>query len=119
LPQQSAEGPVHGSSHLLQRGFAQNCLQTPAFAQRRGEGVRLAGALNTLHHRRDTAYRDKLNGKITEEFWQRIQADFQKDKLRIKRSDCGVKGDGSRGPLAGSTPSFLELAQSAHSIYVE
>ena len=48
------------------------------------ERARLERELTSLYSRMDAAYLDKLDGKITEEFWQRKQADWQTEELRIK-----------------------------------
>jgi len=39
------------------------------------ERSRLARQLAALHGHMDAAYTDKLDGKISEDFWQRKQAD--------------------------------------------
>ena len=81
------------------------------------EGARLTRELDTLHRRMDAAYMDKLNGTITEDFWQRIQADFQKDELRIKGQIAGLKETDQEARMP-TVRRILELAQNAHSLYV-
>ena len=41
------------------------------------ERARLTRALDDVRRRMDSAYIDKLDGKIAEDFWQRKQADWQ------------------------------------------
>jgi hypothetical protein len=48
------------------------------------ERARIERELAALHSRMDAAYNDKLDGKISEGFWQRKQADWQAEELRIK-----------------------------------
>ena len=46
---------------------------------------------NALHVRMDAAYSDKLDGKISEEFWQRKQADWETEELQDQIADCGAE----------------------------
>ena len=81
------------------------------------ERARLARELDALHRRMDAAYTDKLDGKITEDFWQRKQEDWQAEELRIKAQFARLKeSTGGDGLIAARR--VLELAQDAHSIYL-
>ena len=65
----------------------------------------------------DTAYSDKLDGKITEDFWQRKQADWQKEELRIKSLIAGLEDDKSAERLL-KMQGILELTQRAYFLYL-
>jgi hypothetical protein len=60
------------------------------------ERARLERDLAALYSRMDAAYTDKLEGKITEDFWQRKQADWQTEETRIKSLISGL-GENKRG----------------------
>ena len=65
----------------------------------------------------DSAYIDKLDGKISEELWHRKQADWEKEELRIDSLIAELNEDKSdEQPL--SMRRILELKQTAHSLYV-
>ena len=65
----------------------------------------------------DAAYSDKLDGNITEEFWQRKQAEWSSEEARIKSRIAGLKENGTDDRLL-DIRRILELAQMAHSLYV-
>jgi site-specific DNA recombinase len=81
------------------------------------ERARLERELATLHSRLDAAYSDKLDGKITEEFWQRKQADWLAEELRLKGQISGMD-EVKTGDRLLDVQRILELAQNAHSLYV-
>jgi hypothetical protein len=47
------------------------------------ERVRFTPERDDVRRRMDSAYTDKLDGKITEEFWQRKQAECQAEEARV------------------------------------
>ena len=47
-----------------------------------------------VRRRMDDAYADKLDGKITEDFWQRRQADWQAEEARIMSQIASLKEPG-------------------------
>jgi len=49
--------------------------------------------LGTLHEHMDAAYTDRLDGKISEEFWRRKQADWEAEEQRVKGQISGVCAD--------------------------
>jgi hypothetical protein len=65
----------------------------------------------------DAAYTDKLDGKIPEEFWQRKQAEWQQEEATIKGQISNLGEAKGADPLL-DVRRILELAQSAHSLYV-
>jgi hypothetical protein len=81
------------------------------------ERVCLERDLATSRSRMDAAYTDKLDGKIAEGFWQRKQADWQTDELRIESLISGLKEDKCEERLL-DVQRILELAQDAYSLYV-
>jgi hypothetical protein len=81
------------------------------------ERARMERELAALHSRMDAAYNDKLDGKISEGFWQRKQADWQAEELRIKSLIAELEEDKS-GERLLNVQEILELAQDAHSLYV-
>jgi hypothetical protein len=79
--------------------------------------ARLTRELESLHRRMDAAYSDKLDGKITEDFWNRKQADWLSEEARIKSQVSGIKESGFDDRLL-DVAGILELAQKAHSLYL-
>ncbi len=79
--------------------------------------ARLKKDLSTIQARMDAAYSDRLDGKISEEFWQRKQADWSEDELRIKNQMATLKEPSACNDLA-NVGRILELAQKAHSLYL-
>ena len=108
---QIPEEVVRGISASLQRV----CVQ--ARNQAAQERTRLERELAALYSRMDAAYTDKLDGKITEEFWQRKQADWQTEEIRIKSLIAGLEeGKGAERLL--EMQKILELAQHAYFLYL-
>jgi site-specific DNA recombinase len=81
------------------------------------EQARLNRELSTLRGRMDAAYCDKLDGKISEDFWQRKQADWEAEEERINARLASLKEPSKDDTLADARR-VLELAQRAHSLYV-
>jgi site-specific DNA recombinase len=95
----------------LERGHGE------ARARQRSERSRLEHTLQTLYRHVDAAYTDKLDGKIPEEFWQRKQAEWQQEEATIKGQISNLGEAKGADPLL-DVRRILELAQSAHSLYV-
>ena len=57
---------------------------------------KLAQRLEAIRNRMSQAYVDKLDGKITEDFWQRKQADWQTEELESNRGLKGGRGQDRR-----------------------
>ena len=81
------------------------------------ERARLTRELTALRTRMDAAYTDKLDGKISEEFWQRKQAEWSAEELRISAHLNSLKEPSKENTLA-DVRRVLELAQRAYSLYV-
>ena len=81
------------------------------------ERARLKRELGILRDRMDAAYTDKLDGKISESFWQRKQAEWQSEETRIESLASELTEDSASEKLL-NMQRILELAQNAHSIYL-
>jgi len=81
------------------------------------ERARLQRELTALYARMDAAYADKLDGKISEDFWQRKRADWQNEELRIKSLIEGQGEDQSSAKLL-NVQRILELAKDAYFLYL-
>ncbi|MBI4465660.1 MAG: hypothetical protein HY647_13225 [Acidobacteria bacterium] len=64
----------------------------------------------------DQAYLDKLDGKISEDFWQRKTSEWQQEEQQVLLTLNGLQDAGSDRVLTASR--ILELANKAHFLYV-
>ena len=85
-------------------------------AIRKQQGERLKQRLSAVRHRIDQAYLDKLDGKISEEFWARKAAEWLAEEQQVS---LAIQG------LANANPDriidavrIFELANKAHYLYV-
>jgi DNA invertase Pin-like site-specific DNA recombinase len=92
-------------------------LHVQAQSQVAQERTRLERELATVQSRMDATYSDKLDGKISEEFWQRKQADWQTEESRIKAQILGLSEDTFSERLL-DIHRILELAQRAYFLYL-
>jgi len=81
------------------------------------ERARLTRSRDDVRRRMDSAYTDKLDGKITEGFWQRKQTEWQAEEARISTQIQGLKEPNFEERLV-DVHRILELAQNAHSLYL-
>ncbi len=81
------------------------------------EHARLSRLGDDIRRRMDSAYMDKLDGKIAEDFWQRKQADWQAEEARITAQIQSLKEPNFEGRMI-DVHRILELAQNAHSLYL-
>ena len=73
--------------------------------------------LALVNRRMDLAYQDKLDGKISEEFWARKSAEWQQEEHQIR---CSMKAAEVVQPERYLNSSrILELANKAYSLYVK
>ena len=70
----------------------------------------------SLQQRIDGAYQDKLDGKITEEYWQRRAAEWQTEELQILNRLTALEAPRQERLLNAAR--ILELANKAYSLYV-
>ncbi len=85
-------------------------------AIRRQQGERLQQRLTAVRRRLDQAYLDKLDGKISEEFWTRKAAEWQAEEQQILFALQGLEHTNPNGML--NAVRTLELANKAHSLYL-
>jgi site-specific DNA recombinase len=81
------------------------------------EQARVERELDALHRRMDAAYDDKLNGTISDEFWQRKQAEWESESARLKGLISELKENTIDDRLLDMRR-ILELAQRAHYLYL-
>ena len=81
------------------------------------ERAHLERELTALRSHMDAAYTDKLDGKISPEFWQRKQGDWQMEESRIKSMISRVEED-KNGEQLLNVQRILELAQKAYFLYL-
>jgi site-specific DNA recombinase len=81
------------------------------------ERARLTRARDDVRRRMDSAYTDKLDGKIAEDFWGRKQAEWQAEEMRITTQIQGIK-EPNNDERQIDVRRVLELAQNAHSLYL-
>ena len=84
---------------------------------RRQQGERLRQRLDTIRHRLDQAYQDKLDGKITPEFWDRKAAEWQAEEqgtLTAIRNAESIKPERFLDAAR-----ILELANKAYFLYLD
>jgi hypothetical protein len=98
----------------LQQAFRED--QERSQVWRKQERERLQQRLASVRSRMDQAYLDRLDGKITEDFWQRKTAEWQQQEQQIVLAIAGLDGVGNDRLLSANR--ILELANKAHSLYV-
>jgi site-specific DNA recombinase len=84
---------------------------------RRQQGERLAQRLSQVHRRMDQAYQDKLDGKISEEFWMRKSGEWQAEENQIRGSMQDLEM--ARPERLLGAAKILELANKAYFLYVK
>ena len=65
----------------------------------------------------DSAYADKLDGKITEDFWERKANDWRIEEQQVKMAIDGLN-NAETGDRALDAQRIFELANKAYSLYV-
>jgi len=84
---------------------------------RKEEREKLQRKLTAVRNRMDQAYLDKLDGRITEDFWKRKSAEWQQEEQQVQLALNGLLEAASSDRLL-TTRRILELANKAHSLYV-
>ncbi len=77
---------------------------------------RLQQRLTTVRRRLDQAYLDKLDSRITEEFWERKSAEWHEEEQHLLMSIRELDAAQPERLLDGIR--ILELANKAHSLYI-
>ena len=98
----------------LQAALLEN--KTDAEMQRRHQLDRLQQRLAAVRRRLDQAYLDKLDGKISEEFWLSKAGDWQQEEQQIRLTIRGLEEAQPERLLDGAR--ILELANKAHFLYL-
>ena len=86
-------------------------------AQRQQQRERLQLRLAGVRHRLERAYLDKLDGKITEEFWVRHSGAWQQEEQQILLAMQGLEQANPDRIMNGVR--ILELANKAHFLYLK
>ena len=84
---------------------------------RQQQAGNLNGRLASVIRRMDQAYQDKLDGKISEEFWLRKSAEWQAEELQIRTSLRALEAAKPERLLEASRT--LELANKGYFLYVK
>lgn len=85
--------------------------------QRKQQRERLQQRLEVVRHRVEQAYVDKLDGKITEEFWARQSAHWRQEEEQIRLAVQGLE-QASPDRIAEGVK-ILELANKAYFLYLK
>ncbi len=80
-------------------------------------GDRLGQILKDIHIPDDQAYQDKLDGKISEEFWMRKSDEWQAEENQIRAAMHGLET--VRPERLLDAAKILELANKAYFLYVK
>src|SRR5215469_2302879 len=88
-----------------------------AEAIRKEQGERLQSRLSALRHRLDQAYLDKLDGKITEDFWNRKSVEWQSEEQQVLLALKSAEQPKSERMLDAMRT--LELANKAYFLYLK
>jgi site-specific DNA recombinase len=86
-------------------------------AIRKEQGERLKQRLSAVRHRLDQAYLDKLDGKITEEFWNRKSAEWMSEEQQVLSALRGLEQ--ARPERMLDAVRTLELANKAYFLYLK
>ena len=86
-------------------------------AIRKEQGERLQRRLTALRHRLDQAYLDKLDGKITEDFWTRKSAEWMSEEQQVLQALQGLEQAKPEKMLDAMRT--LELANKAYFLYLK
>jgi site-specific DNA recombinase len=81
------------------------------------ERTRLESRLTAIRTRMDAAYIDKLDGKITEDFWERKTSDWRNEEQQVKMAIDGLTV-AERSDRAIDAQKVFELSNKAYLLYV-
>lgn len=96
---------------------AMNAEQSQLRARSERERVNLQRELARVRSRVDSAYKDKLDGTISEEFWSRIQSEWASEERRIQGLIDEMESKKIDARFI-DTARILELAQRAYFLYL-
>ena len=98
----------------IEQSLAHDQLRQKSLAS--AERTCLEQRLESVRRRIDQAYTDKLDGKISEDFWQRKMIEWQAEEQRIRMAVAGFQDSGSARVL--DAKKTLELANKAYFLYL-
>src|SRR5437016_12845699 len=107
VPETSARTIVDSLNSDLDRSERERQEQIAACKQR----------LAAIRTRMDSLYEDKLDGKITEEFWVRKQAEYSDQERSLETALSSLNRPTTSERVLTVARTF-ELAQKAHSLYL-
>jgi site-specific DNA recombinase len=81
------------------------------------ERVRLESRLTSIRNRMDSAYVDKLDGKIAEDFWERKMTEWRTEEQQVKLALDGLASSENTDRALDAQRVF-ELANKAYLLYV-
>jgi len=87
-----------------------------AAAKREAEQKHLGVRLSSIRRRVDQAYNDKLDGKITEDFWERKNADWRTEEQGVRIAMASLP-DAASSDRTMDVARILELANKAYLLY--
>jgi site-specific DNA recombinase len=90
--------------------------QKNSHAEKKDRQETLERRLTAVRSRIDQAYTDKLDGKISEEFWQRKTAEWQMEEQQILMAMQGLRE--ASADILLNAKRALELANKAYFLYV-
>jgi site-specific DNA recombinase len=99
----------------LQRSLLHD--QSRAEAHGKSESERLRNRLALVRRRNEQAYLDKLDGKITESFWEAKVSEWTEEERQIRKAFDGLEQQKPERILDGIR--ILELANKAYFLYVK
>jgi site-specific DNA recombinase len=88
-----------------------------AEAHSQSENERLRNRLGQVRRRIEQAYLDKLDGKITETFWESKSSEWHEEEQQILMALDGLEGQSTERILDGVR--ILELANKAYFLYLK
>jgi len=83
----------------------------------RTEGARLQQRLTAIRNRMDQAYLDKLDGKITADFWERKNTEWLREEQQVQFALAGLKQSDEPAQLLTASRT-LELANKVYSLSI-
>ena len=81
------------------------------------ERSRLESRLTTIRNRMDSAYADKLDGTIPQDFWERKMSDWRMEEQQVKSALAGLD-NAEFSDRALDAQRIFELANKAHFLYI-
>jgi len=87
-------------------------------AGRRGQLSKLQSRLTAIRSRLDQVYLDKLDGKISEEFWSRKAQDWQLEEQQVSMALHGLQ-QSQNGDRLLTANRILELVNQAYFLYLK